>query len=353
MLDFLIVGQGIGGTLLAYELLQRNASFKVIDHFRPKSSSQIAAGMYNPIVYRTFQKTWMADDFLPKARKAYQDLSELLEISVDYPKSIWKVFGSEAEKALWDERRSSEDYQKYMGGIEQNLHPQVHMPFGAGEIRQAGYIDLPVLLQSFRQFLAQKGLLAEGLMDAKKLEITEEYAVYGNLKAREVIFSDGLRIEENPYFQYLPMKAVKGEILTLEIPDFDFSEILNKRVFFIPLGKNQYKVGATYDWNLNEIPSEKGADELLGYLSKYLKIKNFKVIHHQAGIRPTTRDRRPLLGKHPKFERLNLFNGLGTKGVLNGPFLAENFIQHLTEGTPIMKEARIERYEQFLGTTTP
>ena len=52
MYDFLIIGQGIAGTLLAEELLANQQSVFIIDKYHPNSSSNIATGIVNTITGR-------------------------------------------------------------------------------------------------------------------------------------------------------------------------------------------------------------------------------------------------------------------------------------------------------------
>jgi glycine oxidase len=44
-----------------------------------------------------------------------------------------------------------------------------------------------------------------------------------------------------------------------------------------------------------------------------------------AGVRPTVKDRKPLIGLHPKNPKIGIFNGLGARGVLMGPYLSKQF----------------------------
>ena len=70
----------------------------------------------------------------------------------------------------------------------------------------------------------------------------------------------------------------------------------------------------------------------------------YTIVEQSAGIRPTVKDRRPLLGVHPKHTRLALFNGLGTRGVMIAPKMAQELYQHLSEGTPLEEEVDLRRF---------
>ena len=71
MHDFLIIGQGIAGTLLAEELLENQQSVFIIDKYHPNSSSNIATGIVNPITGRKLVKSFMIDELLPICDEVY------------------------------------------------------------------------------------------------------------------------------------------------------------------------------------------------------------------------------------------------------------------------------------------
>ena len=64
-IDFLIIGQGLAGTVLAWNLIQRGRSVIVLDREDESTSSKVAAGLINPITGRYLTKSWRADETLP------------------------------------------------------------------------------------------------------------------------------------------------------------------------------------------------------------------------------------------------------------------------------------------------
>ena len=50
---------------------------------------------------------------------------------------------------------------------------------------------------------------------------------------------------------------------------------------------------------------------------------------HFAGVRPTVKDRRPLVGTHSGLNSIHILNGLGTRGVMLGPYLANQLFQQI------------------------
>lgn len=150
----------------------------------------------------------------------------------------------------------------------------------------------------------------------------------------------------NPYFKELPLDFAKGEIITIKAPELNIDYVLKSSIFVVPEGNDLYSVGATYNWkdDTNLITVE-AKNELISKL-KNLITCNFEVVKHVAGIRPTVKDRRPLVGVHSKYKNIAILNGLGTRGVMIGPFVAKQLFEHLHEGKPLDNEIDIQRFKK-------
>ena len=218
---------------------------------------------------------------------------------------------------------------------------------GASEVMQSGNLDTGIFLTSFRNYYNERELLLEERFDYKQMVISENSVTYKNIVAEKIIFCEGYKALENPYFSWLPFKLTKGEIITIKLNGnhvIPIDKVINKGVFILPLGNNTYKVGATYEWqDLSQLPTEKGKSDLIEKLQKVLKVP-FEITDHQAGVRPTVSDRRPLIGLHPDHPSLAVFNGLGTKGVMLAPYFAKQFVNFLEHQLPLDKEANINRF---------
>ena len=119
--------------------------------------------------------------------------------------------------------------------------------------------------------------------------------------------------------------------------------IYNRGVFVLPQAGNKAIVGATYDReDLSWTPTEKARQVLQARLQRMFKL-SYTVQEQWVGIRPATFDRRPLIGLHPQYPQLGIFNGLGTKGVSLAPYLAETFVEHLLSRKPLPPAVRLSR----------
>jgi glycine oxidase len=346
MLDYIIVGQGIAGSMLSWFLMKENQSVLVIDELNNSSASHIASGITNPITGRKFVKTWLADELIPYAQSTYHEFEALFGEQLFYPISIIKLFDSIKAQNDWSARCASPGYLSYLKNEQVTyLDPtKVKNEFGGFEIAGGNRVDVSGFLTHYRKLLQKKELLLEEKFSFEELKLHEGFVSYHGKKARRIIFCEGANAIENPYFKFLPFQLAKGECLIMKIEDFYSDKIINGEVFIMPTSvKDEYYIGSTHEWNFDDNqPSTFGKNELLGNLATVLKAP-YQIVHHKAAIRPTVKDRRPFLGFHPQYKNVGIFNGMGTKGISLAPFFARHFTSHLVNGTPLMQEVDINR----------
>ena len=288
----------------------------------------------------------MIDDFLPHAIETYRELENILGKQFLFPKTILRLISSEDEIRLFTRKKAEPETGMYIGEIYNKLPVEgLNNSYGACEIIDGGNLDTLVFLNAYRDFLEGKNLLRKEKFEYDLLVHSEDGISYKDIKARRIIFADGYKAASaNPFFNSLPFKLVKGEILTLEIPKLSEEYIINKSMLLTPMGNHIFKAGGTYEWDdLSENITEAGKSKLISQIEDILKLP-YKIIAHQAGVRPAVNDRRPLLGMHPGYKNIGIFNGMGTKGVLLAPYMAEHFVDYLEGKGEIMKEADVGRY---------
>jgi glycine oxidase len=347
--DYLLVGQGIAGSVLAFSLLQAGKSVDVVDNNPDSSSSKIAAGLYNPIVFKRIVKSWMVDEVLPAANLLYADMEREFACKIHTKRDIVKLFVSEDEKLFWQKKSTETNLKNYLSDfVDPNfMEGKIKSAFGSSFVKQSGNVDVALMLKLLRKHLIEKNSYCEEKFEHKALQLDEHGVRWKAYEANKIIFCEGYAAQSNPYFNWLPFVLTKGELLVLRIPNFDLQKVLNKGVFILPLGNDLYKVGATYEWKeLNENPSERGKSLLLEKIHQVINLP-FDVVEHYAGIRPTVKDRRPLIGLHPQHSQMAVFNGMGTKAILLAPYFALEFIAFLEGEKKLNAEISLERYQDL------
>ena len=158
------------------------------------------------------------------------------------------------------------------------------------------------------------------------------------------MFCEGFGLKQNPFFKELPLNGTKGETMIIKAPELQIDFQIKSTVFVLPLGDDLYKVGATFNWkDKSSKPTKEGKEELVEKLKKVIRVP-YEIVHHSAGIRPTTKDRKPLVGVHPEYKNLAVLNGLGTRGVMIAPTVAHELYQHLENNEPLDAEIDIKRF---------
>jgi glycine/D-amino acid oxidase-like deaminating enzyme len=346
--DYIIVGQGIAGSILSYQLIKQGKTVLVIDYFQNSSSSNIAAGIFNPVTGRKLVKTWLADTLFPATEQTFKELEEFLGSSFYHNKNVYRPFSNIKEQNDWYAKSEQADIRPYVIENTDNkyLNDYIQNNFGGSELGLSGNVDVAAFLKTYKHYLTEKECIINEIFDFDSLTVSELLIKYKDYSADKIIFCEGYKAIYNPYFNYLPFVLAKGEILTIKIEGCEIDKIISKGIFILPIGDNTYKVGSTYNWiDLTELPTDAALKDLTGKLNSLLKVP-FTIIDHKAGIRPTVKDRRPFIGMHPKHNNVGIFNGLGTKGVALSGYFANHFVEHLLQGKELMAEANINRFEQ-------
>lgn len=345
-IDYLIIGQGLAGTLLAHFLLKIGKRIRVIDNHHGGAASKVAAGIINPITGRRYVKSWRIETFLPFARQTYRELEDQFSENFFYPNRVLRALFNRREENDWMLRLGMESYGKYLED-KPNLgnYAKYTVPaFGYGEVKQAAQVDIGNLVRAYSQYLIREKLLIQEKFEFKALKFQEGGIIYKNICTGKLIFCEGHQAVQNPFFNYLPFAGTKGEILKIKIPGVHFEKLLKHRIFLVPLGDDVYWVGANYEWDYeNDLPTTEGRIFLEERLKDLLKVP-FEIQEHLAGIRPTVKDRRPFLGQHPQFSKLFIFNGLGAKGASLGPYWAKHMADFLVNETELDPEVNITRF---------
>ena len=287
--DYLIVGGGIAGTVLALQLCENGNSIKIYNKEDPSSSSNIAAGIINPVTGQRFVKSWMFDDLLSAANDFYEHYDQLWSTSFFKHTNIHRALFKQNEVLNFESRQGDKHYDKYFN-YEAAQESTKH--FRAAEewccVRGAR-LDLAGFMQSAKEYLVSNNcVFVDEHLDYDQLDLDSDFIQYKKVGFKKMVCCEGISILHNPLFNHLPMVPAKGECLLLEIPSITTADIYKHKIFFVPLNKeNLFWVGANYDWDFEDAePTKRGYDWLLNKVTDSLQVP-FNVKQHIAAIRPT------------------------------------------------------------------
>lgn len=348
LFDFIIVGQGIAGSVLAITLIKFGYKVCVINKDELSSCSRVAAGIWNPIVFKRLTKSWLADDVVPELNVFYQYCEQILNTKLIHHRNIIKPFSEEQEKTLWVKKAGdSDNYPSYLDAtIYNNLKVDSNYTVNSySKVINAGNLDVANFLSTSKSYITDTNYYLNEVFSVDELNIESDKVEYKNIIAKYIIFCEGHLITQNPFFSWIPMKPAKGEVITIYSENILIpNDIFNKGFFIMPLGNNLYKVGATYEWNdLSDDATEKGKAELITKLNTVITTP-YQIVKHEAGIRPSVIDRRPLVGRHPIHNNVLLFNGFGTKAVMLAPYFANILAKHIKCNNEITNDVNPQRF---------
>lgn len=330
MAHYFIVGQGIAGTVLAYTLLSRGHTVRIVDNKDPQTASRVAAGLFNPVTGYRMTKTWLADRLFPFLHEFYPAMERTFNARFFHPLPMYRPFESVAQQ---NEVVAETAEEKFVGYVEKIIPPlsygkHVQDDFGGIMLKNCGYIDLPRLLEAARTAWEQLGIYHTQEVDEADIRITDKKVYYRNTEFDYLIYCRGWKESQSGLLN-LPFRPVKGETLQVKFTDENYDQIINRSCWILPQPEGICRIGATYhNHDLSPEPSDKGLKELTDKLAK-LSTARWELISRSAGIRPATYDRRPFIGMHPQHPRIGIFNGLGAKGVSLAPYFAAVFADFL------------------------
>jgi len=333
---YLIIGGGLSGLSLALHFYENNVAFEILTK-EENHSSLIAAGLINPIVFRRTTKSWEVDALLPYAKAFYKKAEQLLQRKIWNDLIIRRSFSHQQELDEWQKKKEKPAYSEYLGEINTPCPENLYQEYGTGMVKNAAWISTKDFVSGMRNFF----------FDNKQLRYIakeEQEVVTDRERYKGIIYCEGYEMIHNPLFNHLPLDPTKGQILTVKSDEIPQEESINRKCFVLPTGDHQFRVGATYEWSDSSLNITDEAKELLENDLNNLIAANYEIVNQQAGVRPTVKDRRPILGEHPDHKNNYVFNGLGTKGYLIAPLMAKWLYDFLIDGREIPEEVTINRF---------
>jgi glycine oxidase len=326
--DAIVVGQGLAGTALAWNLTWRHQRVLVIDRDEPVTSSRVAAGLMTPITGKKLVPSWRWERFWNSATTFYRRVEQQTSSAFFYPQRIVRLLAIPQEQQYFAKRVESE-----LAGLIQQPEPLVSAAefddsLGGFEMIEGGRLAVLAYLAASREYFQSHDAVLKSEFDlSSDVELTANGIRIPRLEmtARRLIFCQGIDATSNRWFQNMDFKPAKGEILTVRIEGLAEERIVSHGIWLMPLGNGLFRAGATYEWkNLDSNPTNAARVEICQRLRDFLRLP-FEVVGHDAAVRPILRHYYPVVTVHRDHPQLGFFNGLGSKGALQSPWLADHF----------------------------
>jgi glycine/D-amino acid oxidase-like deaminating enzyme len=345
MSKYLIVGQGLAGTLLAFSLLEKGEKVLIADDYKHPSASQVAAGMWNPVTFKRLAASWLAKEMLEEMNHTFGKLEEKLQSRFFHLLPVARIFNSIQDANFWDEKSDHPEVGRYLSArSNKSVQENFDSPFGNSEVNECGWLNVPLFREASKNYFIQHENYSEESVNEDDVQFTSDGVLWKGKQFDKLILCNGIGVNKWKGLEGLDLIPNHGQVLDLKIENLELDAIVNFGQFILPFGNNKFRLGATYNWNeVPDEPSEEAKELLLNELNLRLN-KSILVESQKTGFRPTTRDRRPIIGFAKGNNLLGVFGGLGSKGVLLAPYFAKLFSSVLTEGVSIPKEVNAARF---------
>lgn len=330
--DVLVVGQGIAGSAVAWQLRRAGRTVGIIDRADPGAASRAAAGLVTPVTGRRFAPNWRLAELLPAAVEFYRHVEGETGATLLHTDGAVRLFADGGERAAFAGRADTL-LRGLVAPVEPSLDGEAFAaPEGGFGMPAAARLDVGRYLDATRDHFARGGhFLDAGVDPASDIELTPTGVRLPRLgvAAGAVVFCQGFAAAGNPWFPGLRLNPVKGEVLTLRIPGLAERRAVHRGVWLAPAGDGLFRAGATYDRDHPDTaPTARGREEVIAGLRAFLR-PPFEVVGHRAGVRPAVPGHRPAVLESPRDSRAWCFNGFGSKGVLQAPFFAAELLARL------------------------
>jgi glycine/D-amino acid oxidase-like deaminating enzyme len=325
--DYIIIGQGLAGSALAWRLYFNNKSFIIIDSEANTSASKAALGIYNPITGRKNIKTWNADILFKELENFYMRVEKSLNTKILYRKNIFRPFKNNRYLNDWNIRLGNEKYKKYLKKINDK----------GITTKGSGYLDVKKYLKETKKYFKHIGRYKVHKLNNTELLKENNHINIDGYNFNKIVMCMGIDQKKINLFSEIKLIPVAGNSIKAESKFFS-DNILNKRISIFNVSKNEIYAGSTYNnGNIN-----KGINLLKNQINKIIN-SDFKILKSYFGIRPASKDRRPIVGKHKIINNLFIINGLGSKGVSQSPYCSKQLFDYIENNKKINIEINIDR----------
>lgn len=321
--------------------MRRSIDHEIYGIQHEHSASQVAAGLLNPVTGRRMVSSWNFQPFKVFADNIYQTLEQHLNIRFYRAQEILRALDSQKEYNDWTARIATIDcIDIYKGKLPEGLKEKL----GWGLIREAAVLDIPKMVKAYELLLIQKGILYQEAFVYDDLKSDSKGSVtYKDNSYKACILADGINLSSSPFASKIDFVPAKGEALIIQ-SDLELPFTIKQKISIQHLEDDLFWVGSNYEWDFqNDKPTAKTKHWLKEELDKMI-IQPYSIRKHLSAVRPTVKDRRPVLGALPGFNNIYVLNGMGTKGASIAPYHANLLVNHLLEAQAIPEEVNVSRF---------
>ncbi len=346
--DVVIIGGGIAGAVLADYLLRSGLGVIMFESPNRAAVSR-AAGLISPVAGLRFGvlpqwTTWW------EAASSYYEHHGVFDAITCY-----RLLYNADEIRFWQRKQPMlvDDGLASRVDLPVWLASALSPPEVAIHITPVARIRAGDLLDRLISRLRADGLYRMQTVTDADITIRGESATVCGISCAHVVFCEGAWMLGNNLFAWIPTMFSRGQRISgrIECVQIEHAVWLSIRGKSLVLdGSECFSYGSTYDWSCVEpITTEDSTRHLTTELGRILRVP-FHVEQAWAGVRPIVADLRPVIGSHPQWPNVWIFNGLGSRGLLLAPFLAKQLASAIVDKAPLSPQFDVQRFVHSVGT---
>ena len=349
-----VVGRGIAGAFTAWRFHRAGCDVAWWGN-GAHSASRVAAGMFNPVSFRHVLEVWNAEAHVAAMKDLLSDIVQVLELPkpLVHDVSVIRIFPNVQYREDWQARIGADHNVSTWIGDPEPAPGHVHAPHGCGRVVGSGWVNIPLLLDALGGYFESIGKLhnqswtvEDGLPDGTDLLVDCR-----GVGASEELLKFGLKVTPN-----------HGDVLTMSTPTEGLDTAgcnVNNGKWLLPIGEREgrmhWRLGATYSWHRQTpSPDSQAPAAIRDHMAQAFNAEGqhafaqAQLESHDAGLRPASPDRRPMVGPWPgQPTGIAMLNGLGTRGVLVGPMASHWLVEWWLNDAEIPQEMRSNRFKGF------
>jgi len=354
--DFVIIGAGIVGCSISYELSKQSDSILIID-----KNSDVAKGA-----------SGAAGAFLSPLLGKPNEFKDLVNRSLIYSTTFYKenfspYFNNCGTTRIPQNREDESKFQSYI--------PFMDFPYTKDEkgyfFKIGSVVDSYNICKSMVENSEQSPSKKFNYEVKKVVFEDEKWIINDEIKAKNIIFATG---SDSTLFDqfYLKLRAVWGrriDITTSTKITHNFhkacsvSQSKNNKN-----NKNLVSIGATHHRSIEGVEDiDANKDELLKKANDIVSLKDVEIVDHHVGARACSVDYFPIVGeiidanktiaefpymvngtnvdskRFTRFKNLYMLNGVGGRGFVMAPYLAKQLVASIMDKKELDKAITTDR----------
>lgn len=349
--DYIIVGAGICGCSVAYELSLYSKNILLVDR-----GSDVAKGA-----------SGAAGAFLSPLLGKPNSFKDLVTTSLQYSTQFYQKYFSKHIETCGTTRipKNSSEQEKFESYIP-------YMDFNFTKDNDGYFFKIGSVVDSFGICKSMtKDIQTKFNYEVSSLEYKDGFWIVNDeLKAKNIILTTGYETKLLDEF-YINIRSVWGRRIDVEtstkVP-YNYHKACSVSKSTVYKDKYLVSIGATHHRDKKGVEDiEQNHQELLGKAADILQLNDVKIVKDYCGARASSVDYFPMVGKiidskqtikefpylkngtnveskrFTRYENLYILNGVGGRGFVLSPYLAKQLVQSIIKSTTIDENIIVDR----------